>query len=97
MYEDQLLLPCLCAGTCSILGVDVLIWDDDTEPEDIWFEIYQAYDWSRRLRERVKMAIKLVLGKEHYARSTSLRRDGAEEMRDFLNRYLEYKKENSCI
>jgi hypothetical protein len=77
--DDRVVLPCDCAGTCSILIAVIEITD-----RDVWFEICEAFDWGR-----AKAEVLLLLGRENTIRGVCLDQPRARELRDFLDQHLE--------
>jgi hypothetical protein len=82
--DDRVLLPCDCAGSCSILSAEVI---DVTEAR-FWFEFYEASDRRCWLRTRATAAWKLLFGREHTMRGVCITSAGARELRDLIDRHL---------
>jgi hypothetical protein len=77
--SDSLVLRCSC-GT-EYLDIDLFVDADDF---DGYINFICRYGPHRRLRERLRAALKILTGQEHIFHEVILTRDDAEKVRDYL-------------
>lgn len=87
--KHELTLGCDCAGTCTILLV--MEWERDGDsPQESYFEMYEHIRRRTRWRDRLRVALAVVRGREPYTHGTAF--IGSEklvQLRDFLTECID--------
>lgn len=80
----KLLIPCSCAGCCSVLGIDD--WGTPDDPDGWTVELYtRGGAGASMFRWRLKTAFNLLLGRSYYLDCVALDSEGIAKLRAFLN------------
>ena len=81
MADRSIRVECECAGSCTILGIDEWTWGD--EPTERFVEVWTK-GGGKSLRGRLKVALRVLLGRDHYLDALVLSDEDAARLSKFL-------------
>lgn len=83
----QLSLPCGCAGHCSILHIERFAPFKD-DPSEWYWEFFTRYGERSSWWWRIKLAWKVLWGRDHFCNATTWSDAEIEPLRRFLNGHV---------
>lgn len=85
--RGEMTLACGCAGRCTVLHIQRFQPFKD-EQEEWYFDFFTRAGERSPLWWRIKLAVKMLLGRDHFCHALIWSDREIEELRRFLNHYV---------